>query len=115
LYAVVTRYLEVHGLLFELPARTPHGPDRFRQAVAVALDDDLMQTSVCSVPASIQCPVTHPSSVIPPNGLHSRSITRARKAGPTGVPSFQVVGTSVVNFIGRCPPWHAAPRSPRKC
>src|SRR5438552_2773216 len=61
--------------------------------------DTFTQTSTNSVPSSSQRPVTKPSFVMPPNGRQNASIARFRTEALTGVPSFQVVGMSVVNFI----------------
>src|SRR5215471_6337158 len=64
--------------------------------------DTFTQMSWNSVPSSIQYPVTSPSLVIPPNGRHSEWMRRARTDGRTALPSFRVVGMSVVNFTSLC-------------
>src|SRR5258708_2802475 len=62
-------------------------------------------TSVNSVPSSsVQCPVTMPSLVPPRNGRHKERMMRFNTAGSTSVPSFRVVGISVVNFMSASPP-----------
>jgi hypothetical protein len=100
LHSVITRHLEKHRSLIELPAEPLYGSYGFGKAGAVALDRHL-DAHVAELRAVIVDPVPPDRAFLgcPWKGRHREAINRCKTAGGTSVPSFRVVGMSVVNFI----------------